>query len=418
MVEAVNKGGIYSYSTKPWDPTDLGLRIRQAYEVHALREEREALFNRYQQVFEASGDPIALVEDDGRILEVNPAAERLLGLSREQALQQNLFDRIESPAKLFKAMRARRRGREFPNTELTLLTPSGGVIDCLMTATYLGRSPEGRVRFQAMIKDITDRRAEEQRLRRLNSDLDRRVAVRTKQLQDALEDLGAFSYTVAHDLRSPLKNVLALSQLLQEHQPADDNDGRELNTRIQRGALRMLELVDDLLRLSTTTDRELQRTEVDLHSLVREVLEELPAAAHAPELVNHVPPGTALSADCSLLKVVLVNLLSNAVKFTRLAGAPRVEVRVDTDAKGHIIRVVDNGAGFDSTAAKAVFGAFKRMHGTDQFEGTGIGLAIVQRIVNKHGGEVWAESTIGQGTTISLRLDGAPAPVEITPFAS
>lgn len=284
--------------------------------------------------------------------------------------------------------------------------------------SYLGKSDDGHRSFQVIIKDITDRRAEEQRLRKLNSDLDRRVAVRTRQLLEALEDLGAFSYTVAHDLRSPLKNVLALCQLLQEHQPPTDIDGRELSSRIQRGAGRMLELVDDLLRFSQTNNRDLQRSDIRLRDLVQEVMDELPPAPHAPLLVNMVPPDTLLHADAAMLKVVLVNLMSNAVKFTRQVEAPRIEVRLDTDDTGEVLRVRDNGVGFDSTGAKAVFGAFKRMHRADQFEGSGIGLAIVQRIVNKHGGEVWAESTVGKGTTISLRMNAGVADRAALPFAS
>ena len=147
-------------------------------------------------------------------------------------------------------------------------------------------------------------------------------------------------------------------------------------------------------------------------------MDELPSAPHAPQLVNAVPTESVLHADAAMLKVVLVNLLSNAVKFTRQVEAPRIEVRLDQDAGGEVLRVQDNGVGFDSTGAKAVFGAFKRMHRADQFEGSGIGLAIVQRIVNKHGGEVRAESTVGKGTTIHLRMNGAVAERTALPFAS
>jgi PAS domain S-box-containing protein len=140
VIDAVNKGGIYSYSTKPWDPTDLKLRIEQAYEVHSLRDERETLFNRYHQVFEASGDPIAIVDCEGRVHEANPAALKLMGATRATMGQARTTDWIEDRHALLKAMRGRRKGRSFTNVDLSLHMPNGHVLDCLVTATYLGRS--------------------------------------------------------------------------------------------------------------------------------------------------------------------------------------------------------------------------------------------------------------------------------------
>ncbi|MBK6628584.1 MAG: response regulator [Flavobacteriales bacterium] len=418
VIDAVNKGRIYAYVTKPWDASDLLLRIQQAHEVFRLRVDRDRLLRRYEQVFATSGDPIVILDETGRIHDANPSTQRLVGLDRAALLARSFNDLLSDPTSLGPALSGRLRGRSFRNVDLTLRNSAGDPIDGLLTVSYLGKTDDGHRSFQVIIKDITDRRAEELQLRKLNSDLDRRVAVRTRQLLEALEDLGAFSYTVAHDLRSPLKNVLALCQLLQEHQPSTDVDGRELSSRIQRGAGRMLELVDDLLRFSQTNNRDLQRSDIRLRDLVQEVMDELPSAPHAPQLVNAVPTESVLHADAAMLKVVLVNLLSNAVKFTRQVEAPRIEVRLDQDAGGEVLRVQDNGVGFDSTGAKAVFGAFKRMHRADQFEGSGIGLAIVQRIVNKHGGEVRAESTVGKGTTIHLRMNGAVAERTALPFAS
>ncbi len=418
VIDAVNKGRIHAYVTKPWDPSDLLLRIQQAHEVHRLRADRERLLRRYEQVFVTSGDPIVILDGTGRIHEANPCAQQLVGMDREALLNKDFKELLMDPGALRQALSGRRRGRSFHNVDLTLHNANGGLIDGLLTVSYLGRTDDGHRSFQVIIKDITDRRAEEQRLVKLNNALDRRVAVRTRQLLEALEDLGAFSYTVAHDLRSPLKNVLALCQMLQERQAPDDSEGRELSERIEKGAGRMLDLVNDLLRFSQTNNRDLQRTDIQLRELVQEVIDELAPARHAPQLVNAVPPGSVLHADGAMLKVALVNLLSNAVKFTRPVEAPRIEVLLEHDDKGGVLRVRDNGVGFDSTGTKAVFGAFKRMHRVDQFEGSGIGLAIVQRIVNKHGGEVWAESAVGRGTTINLRLDSTVPAQAALPFAS
>ncbi len=420
VIDAVNKGRIHAYVTKPWDPSDLLLRIQQAHEVHRLRADRERLLRRYEQVFITSGDPIVILDGTGRIHEANPCAQRLVGMDRETLLAKDFKELLVDPGALRPALSGRRHGRSFNNVDLTLRHANGGLIDGLLTVSYLGRTDDGHRSFQVILKDITDRRAEEQRLVKLNNALDRRVAVRTRQLLEALEDLGAFSYTVAHDLRSPLKNVLALSQLLHEHQAPDDSEGRELSERIQKGAGRMLDLVNDLLRFSQTNNRDLQRSDVPVRELVQEVMDELALspAPHRPQLVNAVPPGSVLHADGAMLKVALVNLLSNAVKFTRPVEAPRIEVLLEQDGGGDVLRVRGNGVGFDSTGTKAVFGAFKRMHRSDQFEGSGIGLAIVQRIVNKHGGEAWAESAVGRGTTINLRLGAASAEHTALPFAS
>ncbi|MBK6752381.1 MAG: PAS domain S-box protein [Flavobacteriales bacterium] len=409
VIDAVNKGRIYAYVTKPWDASDLLLRIQQANEVYGLRADRERMFRRYEQVFASSGDPIVIVDEKGAIHEANPATEKLFGIDRARILALHMNDLLEEPGSLRRSLSGRRRGRAFQNVDLTLRTPSGHTVDGLLTINYLGLSDAGDRLFQAIIKDITDRRQEEQRLVKLNADLDRRVAVRTRQLLEALEDLGSFSYTVAHDLRSPLKNILALSELVKEQSAKSDPAQQEVTERIHRGASRMIDLVDDLLRFSQSNNRELQCGEVRLRPLVQEVIDEIPNAAHNPALKNSVPEGTLVHADAAMLKVVLVNLLSNAVKFTRQVENPAIEVGSEAEEGRMRFWVRDNGVGFDSTGSKAVFGAFKRMHRADQFEGSGIGLAIVQRVINKHGGDVWADSTVGKGTTITVQLpDSAP----------
>lgn len=419
VIDAVNKGNIYAYVTKPWDANDLRLRIQQAMEIHDLRGERERLFRRYRQVFESSGDPIVIVDEQGAILSANPATEQLLGASFPTIHELGMRGLLESPDTIRKALSGKRRGRSFQNVDLTLKAPNGHTIDCLLTISYLGQGEAGGRQYQAIIKDITDRRQEEQRLVRLNSELDRRVAVRTRQLLEALEDLGSFSYTVAHDLRSPLKNVLAMSQMLNEHLGSrQDQDASDLASRIERGASRMIELVDDLLRFSQSNNHALRRTDLDLGELVAETLQELPKAPHAPKFVTKLPPNANLHADGALLKVLLMNLLSNAVKFTRQAEAPTIEIGMAEEPEGAHLWVKDNGVGFDSSGIRTVFSPFKRMHRTDQFEGSGIGLAIVQRVVNKHGGEVWAESAVGKGTTIHVRIPAAEPERQMLPFAS
>jgi PAS domain S-box-containing protein len=406
VVAAVNRGGIYSYATKPWDANDLSLRIQQAFEIHQLREDKEKLLHRYQQIFNTSGDPIVIVDHRGAILEANSACGRLLEMPMDELGRSKFTDHIEEPERLVRSLREKRSGTEFVNVDLTVRTAKGNTLDCLMTATYLGKRMHGRDTFQAVIKDITDRKQEEKRIRKLNSDLDKRVAARTGQLLEALEDLGSFSYTVAHDLRSPLKNIAALSEHLHEHAASKGTDSEEVSfsERINKSAQRLLELVDDLLNFSQTNTRELERREVVLGPLVEQVVSEQVAESRLEQIHVSITEGQVVLADAPMLKVVLHNLLSNALKFTRDRKEPSIEIGYRRDGDRDVLFVKDNGVGFDARHKDQAFGAFKRLHKADQFEGTGVGLAIVHRIVSKHGGEVWAESEIGQGTTILFTL--------------
>lgn len=418
VVSAVNNGGIYAYATKPWDENDLKLRIQQAFEIHQLRSDKDRLLNRYSQVFEASGDPIVIVDHRGQVLEVNQACARLLGVERHALLKARFVDFLEDPGSLVRSLKQHRSGNEFVNVDLTLKTHTGSMIDCLMTATYLGRQNDRKDVFQAIIKDVTDRKQEEKRLQKLNSDLDKRVAARTSQLLEALEDLGSFSYSVAHDLRSPLKNIAALSDMLHRTTQSDpaQRECAEFAERIHRGAGRMIQLVDDLLRFSQTNTRELQLKTFPLAPLALAAVEDIVPEDRRGQVSISVDPVAEVNADAPMLKVVLHNLLSNALKFTRTSTQPQVTIGHRREGEVDHLWVSDNGVGFDPQHKDQAFGVFKRLHKAEQFEGTGVGLAIVHRIVTKHGGRVWAESAVGVGTTIHLHIPVSAEPAAQVPF--
>jgi PAS domain S-box-containing protein len=414
VVDAINLGGIHAYITKPWDPTDLKLRIEQAHEIHVLREERERLFNQYRQVFDASGDPIMMVDSNSRILDANPAALQLMKMDKAALLATGLGHFIVDHPALARRMRARRDGNIYRNVDVTLRTLDGRTIDCLLTATMVGRTPEGSHLYQAMVKDISDRKQQEIYLEKLNSDLDKRVNVRTKQLMEALDDLGAFSYSVAHDLRSPLKNIKVMSDHLSSMASMrGDEDERDLSQRIHKGASRLINLVDNLLRFARTDSRKVESMEIDAAGVAMECIRELPVKADQTEFVVPKPGEAMIHADPTMLRVVLDNLIGNAVKFTKEKAKPRIEIGHTRNDGADILWVKDNGIGFESDKNEQVFGVFKRLHSAERFEGTGIGLALVDRIMKKHGGYCWAEGAPEEGATIYVRFPAKGADQEL-----
>lgn len=412
VIDAVNKGNIFGYATKPYDPADLRIRIEQAASLAIARSEADRTNARYKQIFEAAGDPIFLVDAKACIVQANGATERLLGASQGSLIGKNFLDLLEHRRDLVTVLREHRKGGDMINLDISLRGTGGRVVDCLLTANCIGQDLAGDMLYQAVLKDITDRKQEELRLQKLNTDLDRRVGMRTRQLREAIDDLASFSYSVAHDLRSPLKNMLALTGMLNEQGPREE----ALAPRIASNAGRMLDLVDDLLRFALTNRTSLQRGEVHLAELVGEVVAQSVPGDRQRAVRLLVEPTALVNADGAMLKVMFTNLIGNALKFTRDKAEAVVTVACTKELNAHHITVCDNGIGFDTSAGVDVFAAFKRMHRTDQFEGSGIGLSIVQRIVAKHGGEVWAESSPGQGCTIHVRLPITPVDDSALPF--
>lgn len=253
--------------------------------------------------------------------------------------------------------------------------------------------------------DISQRKAVENELRSLNEMLELKVLERTSQLEEANKELEAFSYSVSHDLRSPLRALDAYSQLLAKKYAANlPEEATKYLQSIRKSTQRMGHLVDDLLRFSQVGRHPLVRSSVDMSALVREALEDLvpqPEYATVNIEIGELPP---CRGDERLLLQVWSNLLSNALKYSRNRSRPLIRVGVCRGAKTTYF-VSDNGAGFDMAYADQLFGVFQRLHRAQDFEGTGVGLAIVERIVNRHGGAVWAEARPDEGATFFFRLE-------------
>ena len=405
VVDAINLGGIHAYITKPWDPTDLKLRIEQAHEVHVLRAQRDRLFERYRQVFDASGDPIVILDSKGRCVELNIAARALLRSELPIAQGSDLTQYVADMPSLLRRVRSQREGTTFRNVDVALQIPGGNTVDCLITATVVGKDAEGGNLYQAMIKDITDRKQQEQHLKKLNSDLDKRVAVRTKQLMEALDDLGAFSYSVAHDLRSPLKNIKVMSEHLSSLAATRANEEeRDLSQRIHKGVSRLINLVDDLLRFARTDSKDAETRDTKVVDILEECIRELEPHPANVRFDLKVLEDAVVFADPTMVKVAMNNLIANAVKFSRNRSEAVIEIGAYREQEGDVLYVKDNGVGFDSQKKGQLFGVFKRLHPAAQFEGTGIGLALVDRIMKKHNGLCWAEGAPDEGATVHLRF--------------
>jgi light-regulated signal transduction histidine kinase (bacteriophytochrome) len=257
-----------------------------------------------------------------------------------------------------------------------------------------------------VLRDVSERRAQLEQIQKLNEQLEQRVLKRTAELASANRDLESFSYSVAHDLRGPLRSIDSFSTLLTESQRERlDAQGTGYLERIRAATARMGHLIDDLLMLAGIGTSELHRVRTNIAALARELVPEI-TAAHAPHQVEFQAEVTLVEAlaDTRLLKIALRNLLDNAWKFTRNTPHARVELQTTVAHSAITYCVSDNGAGFDSNYASKLFSPFQRLHSEREFPGTGIGLAIVERVIRKHGGKVWAQAEVGKGAAFYFTL--------------
>ena len=275
----------------------------------------------------------------------------------------------------------------------TLVWTTVGVIFSLLVVIYI------------LVLNIHRRKRAEAAIREMNNELEERVAERTRELAVANQELEAFSYSVSHDLRAPLRSIDGFSQILTEdYETALDATGKDYLKRIRAASEKMAALIDDILRLSRVSRSEIDKQPVDLSALAKDVVAELLEAQPERKVVFDLMPGMSCVADRQLLRIALVNLFGNALKYS----APREETRLRFEAvvedNKPVYCIRDNGVGFDMAYADKLFGAFQRLHSSQEFAGSGIGLAIVDRIIRKHGGRIWAESAPEQGAAFFFTL--------------
>jgi len=361
---------------------------------------------RFAKIFQASPLPATITRaDTGRFVDVNPAAVQFGGWSRQEMIGLTSVDLNlwPDPQQRQQALDTLLRDGSLRDLEVTYRRRSGELRDTLVSAEVV--ELEGARCILTLIHDVTDRRRAEEAVHRLNDELEARVQARTAELLAANKELESFAYSISHDLRAPLRGIDGFSHLLaEEYGERLDDNGRGYLERVRRAAQRMGELIDDILELSRVTRYSMHRDSVDLSRLGHEILEELGRAAPLRKVELDVAPGCSAVGDPQLLRVLLQNLLENAWKYTGKTKAARIEFgceRIDGETVFHIR---DNGVGFDMKYAERLFAPFQRLHSPEEFEGTGIGLATVARVANRHGGRAWAEAEPDKGAVFRFTL--------------
>jgi PAS domain S-box-containing protein len=383
--------------------------IRDTHEQRQAEARRRLTEQRFQFMVENAHEGVWMLDTDNRITYVNRCAAELLGYVPEEMIGRHLFDFIYTEERELSQnnLEAQRQGRSVIVNDFRLPRKDGTHIWTMVSAGPLNDEGGNYLGSLAMVADISHRREAEERMRQANAELERRIAERTEQLEFSNRELEAFAYSVAHDLRAPLRSISNFTLALTED-CADklDATGLDYLQRIRASSKRMAELIDGILALSRVNRTEFVETNVNLSALAHSISEQLQRWQPERTLRFHIQEGLVDRGDAHLLRSVLENLLGNAWKFTR--DRPMAEIEFGTlpagSGKGRVYFVRDNGAGFDMEYQQKLFGVFQRLHTQQEFEGTGVGLATVQRIIRRHGGRIWGEGRVDQGATFYFTL--------------
>ncbi|MBS0336302.1 MAG: PAS domain S-box protein [Proteobacteria bacterium] len=375
-------------------------------ELESLRRETQTLGERFAKVFDLSPTPIVVgAIEDGHYLAVNEAWLQLHGYSREELAGRGSLSLgvWADPADRARIVDMISRGIEVRRMPVRFRKKSGEIFETLYSATLADW--EGTRAIIATPQDVTEINRASREIRRLNETLEERVGQRTAELEQSNRELESFSYSVSHDLRAPLRAMSAFSALLAARPAvAADSEAAGYARRINAAASRMGTMVDALLQFSRLSRQEVALRPVPLAAEVEAITAELAQAAAGRRLRWVVGPLPTVRGDPALLRLVLQNLLENAVKYTARCAEAVIEVDATQAGGETVVRVRDNGVGFDMRYADKLFGVFERLHADGEFEGTGIGLANARRIVQRHGGRIWCTAAPGQGAAFYFAL--------------
>ncbi len=405
-------------------------------DITARKRAEEALQenNAYlERLNNALVDAVFVVTYPERVIEyLNDAAIHMFGYGKEEVLGENSLmlypdqDGYLRSGGIF--LDTMKQGKNLARFETVLKRKNGETFPGQFTATFF-RENDVVTRFIVIVQDLTEQKHDTETIRRLNTELEQRVAERTQELsntQIALlnlvddlnqstnelhcanqsleavnQELAAFSYSVSHDLRAPLRSIDGFgSALLEDYGDKLDGEGKNYLARIRRATQNMGHLIDDLLNLSRVTKAEFYRQEFDLSGIVHSIADAERQKNPLNSLTIDIQDGIIVRADQRLMNIAMTNLLDNAWKFTAKNAHPHIEFGMTVQNDEIVIFIRDNGVGFDMAYVDRIFGAFQRLHKVDEFPGTGIGLATVQRIINRHGGGIWAEGEPGKGAPV------------------
>ncbi|HYL08395.1 MAG TPA: PAS domain S-box protein, partial [Candidatus Udaeobacter sp.] len=360
-----------------------------------------------RSLLEASLDPLVTINAEGRITDVNEATIKVTGCDRTSLIGTNFSQYFTEPDKAqagYQRVFAEGAVVDYP---LTIRHRDGRLTPVLYNAS-LFRDTDGKVAgVFAAARDVTAQRRAEAAIRELNRTLEQRVTERTAELEASNKELEAFTYSVSHDLRAPLRAMAGFANLLNQKQaPTLTDEGQQYLRRIDANATKMGALIDELLKFSRLGRSAMQIGRVDMTAAATAAFSELRDQAEAGGVEVTVSPLPAAQGDAALMHQVFANLIGNAIKFSRGRPGAKVEISSHVDKGETVYDVRDNGVGFDMRYADKLFGVFQRLHSQAQYEGTGVGLALVQRIIHRHGGRVWAEAALDKGAAFHFTLKG------------
>jgi PAS domain S-box-containing protein len=383
--------------------------LRQAEFRQERRQAQDALLSseeRYRSLVELSPDAL-FVQDDEKMVFINSAGVKLFGASGPGDLVgRPVRDRIHPNdwscfQQHLQRMHSEARAVSFLEHKMVRL--DGSTVDVEVAAAPLVFA--GRSAAQVIAHDISGRKEAEAEIRSLNVDLERRVTERTAELEAANKELEAFSYSVSHDLRAPLRHIEGFIEILQGTKARSlDEESRSYLETIATSAKQMGRLIDDLLTFSRTARAELRKTKIGLGELIQAAIRDLRREVENRQVEWVIAELPEVQADPALLRQVMANLIGNALKYTRKCDQARIEIGAQSQPMEEIIFVRDNGVGFDMRYVHKLFGVFQRLHRAADFEGTGVGLANVRRIIHRHGGRTWAEGELNRGATFYFSL--------------
>ena len=372
-------------------------------------KEAEEIKNHLAVVVKQSNDAIYLHNHEGRIISWNEGAEKIYGFTEAEALDMKIWNIVPDHAmqEMQAVINSILDGERIQSMEMKRITKYGKMIDVVFSASVITDANNNLKSVAITERDITLQKKSDQEIQQLNDELTRHI----DELQVTNQEMESFSYSVSHDLRAPIRCINGYSHIILEaYQGRFDEELNRLFGIIMDNSKKMGSLVDDLLAFSRLGKRSISKGTIDFNELVHRVVTDIGVAGGNPGSHINIGPLKSTQGDQTLLYQVFMNLISNAIKYSGKKGNPVIDIGCTEQEDEYIYYVKDNGSGFNMAHAHKLFGVFQRLHNNNEFEGTGVGLAIVHRIIAKHGGRVWAEGKEGEGATFYFSL---PAPANV-----